>query len=1273
MTIKHVTVQGHTKTINGKVIWVPEYHKDIEVGLESEFSEHFPAPEKKPEPTPEPEAAAEPTTNWKPGPSGLHAIWIAHNQEPGHDKVYKLGLHKDPHGDWWVISRYGKQGASLGQSEFGPYTEKEAAKQFDLIKNAKHKKGYKQADSTVWSEVEKQEWKAVGIKQIKVAEPKPAPEPAKPEPKPDYQTMPEDLGIHFGETFGEAPKTKDHQTSYSPEPKIGDSVAWDKLEPGMLLERVPQDGADAIACEVVLANEDTVTVKFIHKSGAGTNAYNWKKEEYEKPVSSTAALTLKGHFTLAAMPNSTWPVTIQGKKLSNSNTGWGPSQDTTEPKPARVGPAGEQPLQDKTKLGNGKFVQYGPNGAGVSVFHKTNGMTQELRVMINDTGDAASILKNDLEDMGAKWMPKAKVYALTLPGLPWASGKAKAAKLHAAIMHHYGPGTASTSTPVPVYPEGTSLAFKAVSPGMKFTLKSGQSKATWTIHEAGPKGVSVTKEYPGAEPSPKMWVSQETWNSDYQGHLHLSEPFTGKVLQVGDTKVEDGKTYKLNANHKWELVEDLAVVSGPDILTAVKGLTQTGAKAVLANGFTIGAGTAMGKKTIRVYAEGMSDAMKQALLDQGFKENSTNSYFWKNMPASGGAVMLNTVAGLMKANPHGKAQAAGFAIPPKPAAATAKPAQAQVAPPPPTMPAINAPDSFPFTKIGDAKGSNPGGVYKDNYGKQWYIKFPKTEDHAKNEILAAQLYKMVGIAGPKLKIVKQNGKVGIASAWQDGLTVDAKGIGSAPGTMEGFGMDAWLANWDVAGLGFDNILKDKDGKAVRIDVGGSLLYRAMGEDKKGFGNTVPEVDSLLNPSMNDKASALFKGITKAQMNASIATVLVIPDHIIEDAVKKFGPGDDAAKKALADKLIARKNYLAGRFPDANAIAHPPKPDPAKLPVQVNDFPKAPNFNDWQGQGKGLSGNASINAQNQEAADKIYAIATAGNLTALKALTYSPIGGAGTESMASHKSQHIQKMFTQCVATLEGIADPNGSHAKTWDLSFFAGDLDEISDAFPSHHYGVTKTNIDQSKRIGYWLHIGEAEGAEALVPQTIHNVTDKESENAKKQNKNGLPAIVRSFMQAVKSSGSANNPYRDGKEIDHSGNKCREVIALAYEHAVEFEEGATIRRQQGVELDMVEKLVSMKPGGIFSNPGSMCCSKAPNWNWGGTIDLEIVYAKGAKALYNIGVGSYDSEQEITTLPGQRFMMIESKAKGPKGTPFFKLLMLPPDPAYVAGLKQKSAA
>ena len=36
-------------------------------------------------------------------------------------------------------------------------------------------------------------------------------------------------------------------------------------------------------------------------------------------------------------------------------------------------------------------------------------------------------------------------------------------------------------------------------------------------------------------------------------------------------------------------------------------------------------------------------------------------------------------------------------------------------------------------------------------------------------------------------------------------------------------VDAWLGNWDVAGLSFDNLLV-KDGKGYRIDVGGSLRY-----------------------------------------------------------------------------------------------------------------------------------------------------------------------------------------------------------------------------------------------------------------------------------------------------------------------------------------------------------------------------------------------------------------------------------------------------------------
>jgi hypothetical protein len=42
---------------------------------------------------------------------------------------------------------------------------------------------------------------------------------------------------------------------------------------------------------------------------------------------------------------------------------------------------------------------------------------------------------------------------------------------------------------------------------------------------------------------------------------------------------------------------------------------------------------------------------------------------------------------------------------------------------------------------------------------------------------------------------------------------------------DAFAVDAWLANWDVAGLNYDNTVLVQ-GRAVRIDVGGSLRYRA---------------------------------------------------------------------------------------------------------------------------------------------------------------------------------------------------------------------------------------------------------------------------------------------------------------------------------------------------------------------------------------------------------------------------------------------------------------
>jgi ADP-ribose pyrophosphatase YjhB (NUDIX family) len=217
-----------------------------------------------------------------------------------------------------------------------------------------------------------------------------------------------------------------------------------------------------------------------------------------------------------------------------------------------------------------------------------------------------------------------------------------------------------------------------------------------------------------------------------------------------------------------------------------------------------------------------------------------------------------------------------------------------------------------WAKVGEQKGSNPGGTFADERGVRWYCKFPKSTDHAKNEVLAAKLYEACGVLVPDLKLVRKGGKVGVASRMVDGLKSDAFKVSSAAGAREGFAVDAWLANWDVVGLGYDNLLIDKDGAACRVDTGGALLYRAQGA-KKPFGDTVGEIESLRSPDMNAQADAVFGDMTDAQIAQSATMVTGLPDATIKELVHEFGPGDDADREKLFHTLVARKMDLAKRF------------------------------------------------------------------------------------------------------------------------------------------------------------------------------------------------------------------------------------------------------------------------------------------------------------------------------------------------------------------------
>lgn len=251
------------------------------------------------------------------------------------------------------------------------------------------------------------------------------------------------------------------------------------------------------------------------------------------------------------------------------------------------------------------------------------------------------------------------------------------------------------------------------------------------------------------------------------------------------------------------------------------------------------------------------------------------------------------------------------------------------------------PNPAKLTQIGPQRGSNPGGLYHDtDTGVQWYVKQPASADIAANEVLAGKLYELAGVEVPELHLITLNGKPSIASRIVDGLKkADASTLAAAPGTAEGFAVDAWLANWDVVGLGLDNLLV-RGARAVRVDTGGALRYRAQGSLKgSAFGDVVTELDSLRDASLNRQSAQVFGRLTAKQVEDSVVTVLRIRDGDIERLVEEFGPRDAIERGKLAERLLARKADLARRFPAAAARAREldgAAATPPKAPPRVTD-------------------------------------------------------------------------------------------------------------------------------------------------------------------------------------------------------------------------------------------------------------------------------------------------------------------------------------------------
>lgn len=293
--------------------------------------------------------------------------------------------------------------------------------------------------------------------------------------------------------------------------------------------------------------------------------------------------------------------------------------------------------------------------------------------------------------------------------------------------------------------------------------------------------------------------------------------------------------------------------------------------------------------------------------------------------------------------------------------------------------------SYGPEKAPKTEGSNPGGWYGDTPGNKWLIKGNKqkvqgyvtpeqSDNRASNEILAAELIRATVPAGaPKMKLVDLEGKygggLGVASKVAEGLTAfDKNKTEHLSAAQKTFALHAWLANYDVLGMGYDNTFITQDGNAINIDPGGALLFRAQGLPKgasHGVTNglldpSAPEFESMRTTTSEQKA--VFGKMTPEQLKESAQVIANITDAKIRKLVNTYGFGTDEKKAALADNLIQRRDAILAKVglqpassvsqvTEAPAATPPPPsvqepqltPSPtAQPPAQAAPQPAAPD-------------------------------------------------------------------------------------------------------------------------------------------------------------------------------------------------------------------------------------------------------------------------------------------------------------------------------------------
>jgi HK97 family phage prohead protease len=215
-------------------------------------------------------------------------------------------------------------------------------------------------------------------------------------------------------------------------------------------------------------------------------------------------------------------------------------------------------------------------------------------------------------------------------------------------------------------------------------------------------------------------------------------------------------------------------------------------------------------------------------------------------------------------------------------------------------------------------GSQGGRWYTDDKGQRYLVKPAKSEAHAQNEMSAHLFYKTAGLATDETGIYESNGKWYIA---KKAVQTKDGGLGKPIGddgmtealqeqARDGFAYDALASSWDVFGLVGDNVILDDDDKIHRIDVGGSMQFRAMGGDKGVFNPGEPWTEPFSMRS-SDQGRTFYGDMSDDEAFDRLSDLADFDIDSYDDAMKAAGI-DSATRSRITDTLRDRiDNQLPG--------------------------------------------------------------------------------------------------------------------------------------------------------------------------------------------------------------------------------------------------------------------------------------------------------------------------------------------------------------------------